>query len=249
MTSLLLALQFFTIVPVNKNLPMERNQITGMYSIYPWIGAAMGGVICLLLTFDWSSLMTAFGVVLLGVLLAGGLHMDGFIDLSDAFFSYKDRAKRLEILDDPRVGAFGVMAVVFLVVGKIIIVAEVLSFDSFHWIFLVLIPFFSRATLTVLFAITKSAKESGLAYFFKKKMNSNALQIATSMNIIIGIIVLGWMTEWFIAITFLVVIFAFIRLYRSWVLKHFGGVTGDILGASVELTEVILWLTLLLLFS
>ena len=86
--------------------------------------------------------MTAFGVVLLGVLLAGGLHMDGFIDLSDAFFSYKDRAKRLEILDDPRVGAFGVMAVVFLVVGKIIIVAEVLSFDSFHWIFLVLIPFF-----------------------------------------------------------------------------------------------------------
>lgn len=80
-------------------------------------------------------------------------------------------------------------------------------------------------------------------------MNSNALQIATSMNIIIGIIVLGWMTEWFIAITFLVVIFAFIRLYRSWVLKHFGGVTGDILGASVELTEVILWLTLLLLFS
>ena len=68
--------------------------------------------------------------------------MDGFIDLSDAFFSYKDRAKRLEILDDPRVGAFGVMAVVFLVVGKIIIVAEVLSFDSFHWIFLYAYPFF-----------------------------------------------------------------------------------------------------------
>ena len=109
----------------------------------------------------------------------------GLSILSDAFFSYKDRAKRFEILDDPRVGAFGVMAVVFLVVGKIIIVAEVLSFDSFHWIFLVLIPFFSRATLTVLFAITKSAKESGLAYFFKKKMNSNALQIATSMNFLL----------------------------------------------------------------
>ena len=57
------------------------------------------------------------------------------------------------------------------------------------------------------------------------------------------------MTEWIIAITFSVVIFAFICLFRSWILKHFGGVTGDLLGASVELSEVILWLTLLLLLS
>lgn len=249
MTSLLLALQFFTIFPVDKNLPMERKQITGMYSVFPWIGAAMGGVTCLLLAFDWSSLMTAFGIVLLGILFAGGLHMDGFIDISDAFFSYKDRAKRLEILDDPRVGAFGVMAVVLLVIGKIIIISEVVSLESFHWIFVVLIPFFSRAMLTVLFAITNTAKTSGLAYFFQQKMNTNALQIAAFVNVIIGIGILGWMTQWLIAVTFICVMILFICLYRNWAVKNFGGVTGDILGASVEMSEVVLWLILLLLLS
>ena len=40
--SLLLALQFFAIIPVNKNLPMERRPITGMYSVFPWVGAVIG---------------------------------------------------------------------------------------------------------------------------------------------------------------------------------------------------------------
>ena len=115
--------------------------------------------------------------------------MDGFIDTSDAFFSYKDRLKRFEILDDPRVGAFGVMAVVFLALGKVIIVSEVLSAESFHWIFVLLIPFFSRAILTVLFSITNSAKTTGLAFYFKQKMNGNVVLIAAACHFFLGIAV------------------------------------------------------------
>lgn len=249
MNSILLALQFFTVIPVNKSLPMEKRSITGMYSVFPWIGAGMGSIACLLLYFEWSPLMTAFGIVLIGVFLSGGLHMDGFIDTSDAFFSYKDRLRRFEILEDPRVGAFGVMAVVFLVIGKVIIISEVLSTDSFHWIFVLLIPFFSRETLCFLFSLTNNAKTSGLAYYFKQKMNANAVLIATACHFFIGLGVLGWMTNWMVAVTFAIVLFAFIFLFRGWALKNFGGVTGDLLGASVEISEVVLWLTLLLLFS
>ena len=249
MNIILLALQFFTIIPVNKNLPMEKRSITGMYSIFPWIGAGIGAAACLMLYFDWSSLMMGFSIVLLGVVLSGGLHMDGFIDTSDAFFSYKDRLKRFEILEDPRVGAFGVMAVVFLVIGKGIFVSEVMSAESFHWIFVLLIPFFSRATLGFLFSITNSAKTSGLAYYFKEKLNVNIVLIATICNFAIGLGALGLMTNWMIAVTVATVLLAFICLFRSWILKNFGGVTGDLLGASVEITEVVLWLTLLLLLS
>ncbi|MEK5205945.1 adenosylcobinamide-GDP ribazoletransferase [Psychrobacillus sp. FSL H8-0510] len=249
MKSILLALQFFTVLPVNKNLPMDKRSITGMYSIFPWIGGGIGAFSCLVLYFDWSSLMTGFCIVLLGVVLSGGLHMDGFIDTSDAFFSYKDRLKRFEILEDPRVGAFGVMAVVFLVFGKVIIVSEVLSTDSFHWVFVWLIPFFSRAMLTLLFSLTNTAKASGLAYYFKGKINANIVLIAAICNFAIGLAVLGWMTNWMVAVTFAVVLFAFICLFRNWILKNFGGVTGDLLGASVEISEVKLWITLLLLLS
>ncbi|MEI4768938.1 adenosylcobinamide-GDP ribazoletransferase [Psychrobacillus sp. FJAT-51614] len=249
MNSLLLALQFFTIIPVHKNLPMEERQISGIYSLFPWIGASIGAISCALLYFQWGPLMTAFSIVFMGVLLSGGLHLDGFIDTSDAFFSYRDRMKRFEILDDPRVGAFGVMAVVLLIVGKVIIVSEVLAAESFHWIFVLLLPLFSRAALVMLFGLTRSAKESGLAYFFKQKMNANAVILATACNIFVGLLLIGWMTSWLIAVTFAVVLLVFICFYRNWALKNFGGVTGDLLGACVEITEVVLWLTLLLLLS
>lgn len=249
MNSLLLALQFFTIMPVNKNLPMERRPITGMYIVFPFIGAIIGAVACLLFYFDWSPLMTGFSVVLLGILLSGGLHMDGFIDTSDAFFSYKDRLKRFEILDDPRVGAFGVMAVVLLVIGKVIIVSEVLSAESFHWIFVLLIPYFSRAVLAVLYSTTNSAKTTGLAFYFKQKMNGNVVLIVAACHFFLGFAIVGWLTYWIIAVTLAVVLVGFICLFRGWALRNFGGVTGDLLGASVEVSEVVLWLTLLLLLS
>ena len=193
--------------------------------------------------------MTGFSIVLLGTLLSGGLHMDGLIDTSDAFFSYKDRLKRFEILDDPRVGAFGVMAIVLLVVGKVIILSEVLAAESFHWIFILLIPYFSRAILIALFSLTSSAKTTGLAYFFKQKMNGNVVLIVAMCHFFIGLAVVGLMTDWVIAVTFAVVLFGFFCLFRGWVLRNFGGVTGDLLGASVEVSEVVLWLTLLLLLS
>lgn len=228
---------------------MERRPITGMYSIFPWIGVVIGAIACLVLYFEWSPLMTGFSIVLLSIVFSGGLHMDGFIDTSDAFFSYKDRLKRLEILDDPRVGAFGVMAVVLLVVGKVIIVSEVLATDSFHWIFILLIPFFSRVTLVLLFSLTNSAKTSGLAYYFKQKMNENVAMIAAMCHFFIGLGVVGWLTNWIIAVTIAIVLFCFICLFRNWALKNFGGITGDLLGASVEVSEVVLWLTFLLLLS
>lgn len=249
MKSILLALQFFTIVPVRKNLPMEKRQISGMYSLFPWIGAGIGAIACLCLFFEWTPLLTAFSIVIVGILLSGGLHMDGFIDTSDAFFSYKDRLKRFEILDDPRVGAFGVMAVVLLVIGKIIVLSEVLVAESFHWIFVLLIPFFSRATLAMLFVLTRSAKDSGLAFFFKQRMNENVILFVTSFHLCVGVFIIGWLSDWLIAGTFAIVLAVFICLFRNWAIKNFGGVTGDLLGASVEISEVVLWITLLLLLS
>ena len=74
--------------------------------------------------------LTAVFIVLTGIVLTGGLHLDGWADTGDAFFSYRDREKRLEILEDPRLGAFGTMALVFLIVVKIALFNELLSRGS-----------------------------------------------------------------------------------------------------------------------
>lgn len=245
----LLALQFFTIIPINKELNMNRNSITMMFATLPWIGGAFGLITSIVwLYFDVSPLFLAFTIVLIGIVLSGGLHLDGFADTSDAFFSYRNQDKRHEILDDPRIGAFGTMALLFLIVGKIVLLAEIITQNGMKWEWLVVIPFLARATMVCYFLITPEAKDKGLAAFFKKRFHSQALLIAIWISIAIAvgfIVIVGG--DVLVAITTLVALFICAHAYKLWTKKHFGGVTGDVSGAFVEGMEVILWLLIFVL--
>src|SRR5699024_12026392 len=61
------------------------------------------------------------------IILTGGIHLDGWIDASDAFFSYRDVKKRLHIMEDPRVGAFGVFGLLFLLSFRFLFFFEIVS--------------------------------------------------------------------------------------------------------------------------
>ena len=83
---------------------------------FPLLGAVLG-----LLLLAWSALadlltltpqLRAAGAVLLPLAYTGGIHMDGFCDTCDALASHQDRARKLEILKDSRVGAFAVLGCV-----------------------------------------------------------------------------------------------------------------------------------------
>jgi adenosylcobinamide-GDP ribazoletransferase len=96
MTGLLLALQFFTAIPIRKELPLGRREVTAMYVALPFVGGAIGlamyGVSELLLTYlHVGTLLTSVLIVLTAIILTGGLHLDGWADTGYAFFSYKDR--------------------------------------------------------------------------------------------------------------------------------------------------------------
>ena len=249
MRGVLLALQFFTIFPINKELNMDRKSVTMMFTTLPWIGGAFGLITSIVwLYLDASSLFLAFTIVLIGIVLSGGLHLDGFADTSDAFFSYRNQDKRHEILADPRIGAFGTMALLFLIVGKIILLAEIIAQDGMSWQWLVVIPFLARAGMVYFFIITPEARDKGLAAFFKKRFHKQALFIATCISIALAVgfiaIVGGGAI---VAITTFVALFICAHVYKLWTKKHFGGVTGDISGAFVEGMEVVLWLLIFIL--
>ena len=104
-------------------------------------------------------LLTAVFIVLAGIILTGGLHLDGWADTGDAFFSYRDRDKRLEILEDPRLGAFGTMALVLLIVVKIALFHEILVRG--YWTsdaLFIAIPFLARAGMNVYFTTVASCE-------------------------------------------------------------------------------------------
>lgn len=245
---LLLTLQFFSIIPVKKELPLEKGHITSMYRLLPVLGLIFGTITAAaawaLLNFtELSPLFAAFVVVVLGLFLTGGLHMDGVADVGDAYFSYQDREKRLEIMGDPRIGAFGAMALVLLIFGKIVVVSEVL--EGISVIAVAFVPVFSRIGLMLLFSKTASAKESGLAAFFQRRTDGGQVALAAAVCLAAAWGFLGYMEGWGLAFGLAAVLLVSLYLYRKWCLGNFGGVTGDLFGAYIEGTELLLWVVFL----
>lgn len=247
----LLAWQFFSAVPIKKQLDMNAKTVTWMYGFLPIVGLLMGsiissGVFILSRYSEISDLMLAILIVIGMIVLTGGLHLDGWIDMSDAFFSYGEKEKRLEILDDPRTGAFGVISVFCLLVLKIGVIYEMLLFGQLAIVpFLIFIPFIARMGMLFYFATMQPAKEKGLAAYFKGIVIQNKLAVLIGVQSILAFVFWLYMGVFSLFILVVVMLIAVV-IYRNWSKKHFGGVTGDLLGALGEGLEVVLWLTILL---
>lgn len=231
---------------------MERKDVTKMYIALPIVGALIGLVMyaSALLFLDvigTGPLLASFAIVLTGIALTGGLHMDGFADLGDGYFSYRDKEKRLDIMDDPRIGAFGTMSLIVLIIGKIALVHELLLRNVEMLPILIVAPVLARVGMNLYFVTTRLAKEKGIAHFFKEKIGTGML-VGGSLVIGIGAAILFGMAMQTIimpiVLTFGVVV-AMI-LFRSWSLKQFGGVTGDLCGAFIEGTEAFIWLLVII---
>ena len=247
----LLAWQFFSAVPIKKQLDMNAKSVTWMYGFLPVVGLLMGsiigsGVLILSHYSDISDLLLAILIVMGFIILTGGLHLDGWIDMSDAFFSYGDKEKRLEILDDPRTGAFGVISVFCLLVLKIGVIYEMLSHGQLAVVpFLVFIPFLARTGMLLYFVTMQPAKEKGLAAYFKGIIIQNKLAVLIVFQSLLAFGCWFYMGVFSLFILYIAMLIAVV-IYRKWSKKHFGGVTGDLLGAFGEGMEVVLWLTILL---
>jgi len=251
MNGLLLAMQFFTAIPVRKELPLGRREVTAMYVALPFVGAAIGLAMYvvseLLVSYlHFGTLLASVLIVLTGIILIGGLHLDGWADTGDAFFSYKDREKRLEILEDPRLGAFGTMALVLLIIVKIAVFNEILMRGTGSSALFIAIPFLARAAMNVYFSTVRLAKDKGIAHFFKEKMSTTRLIGWTLVSSAVILFVVGFVLKSvLIPVVLAVVIGVAFFTFRNWSLKHFGGVTGDLCGAFIEGMEALLWLAVL----
>ena len=93
-----------------------------------------------------SALATAFIIWLSLIVVTGGIHLDGWMDCSDAYFSYRDREKRLEIMKDPRIGAFGVLSVIVILSAKFLFIYEIVVMAvDYHTYLLSLFPFLEKS--------------------------------------------------------------------------------------------------------
>src|SRR5699024_7457764 len=106
---MIISYQVSTVIAIQKQVQTTSHNIEPPTRTFPIFGGMLGLIISgiAFTAMEWtplSPLAIAFLLWVLPIVLTGGIHLDGWIDTNDAFFSYRDPSKRLEIMTDPRTG-------------------------------------------------------------------------------------------------------------------------------------------------
>jgi adenosylcobinamide-GDP ribazoletransferase len=229
MNSFFAALQFLTIIPGPKNL---RSVDGGWAAIFfPIIGLLLGAV--LVLSDFPLRLLASPGLcaaVLVAVLafLTRGLHLDGLSDTFDGLGAGGDRDRMLAIMDDSHVGAFGMIAVLLVLILKI---EAIQSTDADRWRLLLAAPILSRWAMVVLGYRSLPAKP-GLGSSFIGHLENKHVAVASIISVMLLAVILR---AGGIALILLTGLFTW--AIKTYFHRRLGGINGDIFGAVGELTE------------
>jgi adenosylcobinamide-GDP ribazoletransferase len=212
---------------------MERSagEIGRSAIFFPVIGFALGSILVLinwlLQPFASSGLLSVI-LVAASVLATRALHLDGLADTFDGLGAGGDRRRILEIMDDSHTGAFGVAAIILVLMIKV----EALdSLANERWRTLLLAPLLSRWTMVLLAHRSTAAKE-GLASTFIAHLQAQYFFAATFVTFLLAVAV-----QPTIGVALMAAAGVFTWGCKLYLHRRLGGVTGDTFGAVGELNE------------
>ncbi|MBI5831713.1 MAG: adenosylcobinamide-GDP ribazoletransferase [Armatimonadetes bacterium] len=219
------AIALLTIVPADF-APDDPAPVGRAMAWYPLVGLGLG----LCLGAAWwalgaaSEVLRAALVVTLWAVLTGGLHLDGWSDCCDALLATTTRERRLEILRDPRLGAFGATGLGLLLLVKTAAVASLSGPSA-----LLLAPALARWVLVLVARRWPSARPGGMGDTFRAGLGAREIALA-SATVWVAVALLGGLPA-------LGVVFVAAGALGSFAASRLGGVTGDVYGAVVESGE------------
>jgi adenosylcobinamide-GDP ribazoletransferase len=235
------ALSFLTILPVGHPSLSEEKELAGSMVFFPLVGLIIGLILTLgyyLFSFLFSRSLVLWLLIGLLAFLTRGLHLDGLSDTMDGLASGGKKEKILEVMRDSRIGAFGVISLI-LILGAKYFCLDQISDSSLPSSFIVMCVLGRNAMVLVCYR-SSYARREGLAKPFIEYLRIH--EVAVSFLSALGIALLLMRLQGMVA--FLGVGF-FSLGYRFFFKKRLGGITGDILGAANELSEVLCLLILI----
>jgi adenosylcobinamide-GDP ribazoletransferase len=233
-TRLLAALQFLTVISVPWRREIQAAQLGKSAGFFPLVGAFIGGILVgLNYLFDLGLPPAVTRVLLLVILvvLTGGLHLDGLADTCDGLGGYRSVAERRRIMRDSRIGGYGVIGIVLLLLVKYIALIHIP--DELMVSTLMLMPVASRWAVVYAIFTHPYARSSGLGKDIKKGTGWPQFTLATIIAVAAAALSL-WPVG--LAIWLIIGLVAFVL--AAWFKKLFAGLTGDNYGAINEICEV-----------
>lgn len=225
------ALAFLTRVPVGAS----RSAGSAAVKWFPMVGAvigAMGGAVYWIVGRSVGSTAGAVAAVGLAVLVTGALHEDGLADTFDGLSSTRSRERQLEIMDDSRLGAFGVAALTLMLVARVGLVSELIAepaaVAALAWCHAV-----SRAACVLVMTASRPASGSGSAVWFL-----DGLRTVPAATVAVATMAAGWFLLGGDSVWALPLVAAGPVTVAVWSHRRIGGITGDVLGACQQVALV-----------
>ena len=233
-------------------IPMPRiewneKSLRGLMGALPLVGVAVG-LVCYLyfLLAGWLRLPAVLSAVVLTSLplaVSGGIHMDGFADTIDALSSYGDPEKKRAILKDPHAGAFAILGVgcyLLLYFG----LCTALPLNSQILVLLGITHVLARANGALAGTVLKGSTEKGMLAAFRdasSRGNVWALIIWGVLSLAGAALLMPLAAALFAVLT--AGVFYYVKRTAE---KQFGGMSGDLAGFCISVTEIALLLGLVL---
>ncbi|MHB8155439.1 MAG: adenosylcobinamide-GDP ribazoletransferase [Candidatus Omnitrophota bacterium] len=234
MTSFLLALQFLTTLPLMIGKFSEKKMAWALV-YFPMVGLFLG-----LMLIGLNTLLSILGfhlgviniiLVIVLIIFTGGLHLDGLADTTDAFLSGQGKEKMLQIMRDSHIGVMGVLALISIILLKVGLLSSVNV--AARPAALMLMCVLSRWSVVLIMYLFPYARQEGKARLFIQGLNLKIFIVSLAVVLLFSFAI--WGLKGLLA---LVVISGCVYAINKIIVRKIGGVTGDTLGATIEVMEI-----------
>ena len=235
----LIAIQFLTRLPVPHALETSTEELGKAAAFFPLVGVLVGGgaaLVFILLAYVLPQAACVLCAITFTAFITNGFHEDGLADAFDGFGGGWAKDRVLEIMRDSRIGTYGTLALIFLILGKLNFLSSLPQEQVWRW--MIVAHTASRWTTLPLCSWLPYAREEGQGKLVAKQVGAVEIVIG-SVTLAVSLLLLSRRA----ALAALLVTGLVTLLSGFYFRSRLQGITGDCLGAANQLAEVTLYLT------